>query len=253
MARDANPEAADAPVEPPAAGKDNESNPPNREEEDEARALDNINALIRRDMIAMYARILGFKEGAATALYDDQQITDLDSLRELDDPTIKELCRQIGKEGHPVSMISQNRLKLLVFWAKYMWRTLRGVDDLSKVDYDQDIKHLQAQKAFEDSLDDLKKPDAPKMTLMPTNVVAYFTQMKTHLAKCRGTTGLPLKYVVRPQLKGPQDMPEDGPEDPPPFGDPNSPYVTVGMPDCLDGIEPCKCKRKGHRFRRLSF
>ncbi len=27
----------------------------------------------------------------------------------------------------------------------------------------------------------------------------------------------------------------------------------VKMPDCLDGIEPCECKRKGHRFQRLSF
>ncbi len=31
-------------------------------------------------------------------------------------------------------MISQNRLKLLVFWAKHMWRTSRGVDDPSEVD-----------------------------------------------------------------------------------------------------------------------
>ena len=72
-------------------------------------ALDNINVLIRRDMIAMYVRVLGFKEGDATALYDDQQIIDLDSLRKLDDPMIKELCHAIGKEGHPVSMILQNR------------------------------------------------------------------------------------------------------------------------------------------------
>ena len=69
-----------------------------------------------------------------------------------------------------------------------MWRTSRGVDDLSEVDYNQDIKHLQAQKAFEDSLDDSKEPDAPKMTLMPATVATSFTQMKTHLAKCRGTT-----------------------------------------------------------------
>jgi hypothetical protein len=55
-----------------------------------------------------------------TALYDDQKITDLDPLRELDDPTIKELCRQIGKEGHPVLTISKNCLKLLVFWVKHM-------------------------------------------------------------------------------------------------------------------------------------
>ena len=36
-------------------------------------------------MIIMYVRVLGFKEGAATALYDDQQITDTDHLCELDD------------------------------------------------------------------------------------------------------------------------------------------------------------------------
>ena len=65
------------------------------------------------------------------------------------------------------------------------------------------------------------------MTLTPATATASFTQMKTHLAKCRGTTGPPLKYVVHPQLKGPHDAPEDGPEDPPPFGDPISPYVTI--------------------------
>jgi hypothetical protein len=30
-------------------------------------------------------------------------------------------------------------------------------------------------------------------------------------------------------------------------------WKAVGMPDCSDGIEPCECKGKGHRFRRLSF
>ncbi len=121
----------------------------------------------------------------------------------------------------------QNRLKLLVFWVKLMWRTLHGVDDLSKVKYDQDIKHLQAHMTFEDSLDDSKEPDAHKMTLTPATVAAFFTQMKTHLAKCRGIIRLPLEYVVRPQLKGPHDAPEDGLEDPPPFGDPDSPYATI--------------------------
>ncbi len=27
----------------------------------------------------------------------------------------------------------------------------------------------------------------------------------------------------------------------------------VGMSDCVQGIEPCECKGKGHRFRRLDF
>ena len=150
MARDAAPNAANVPDAPPAAGKDDNRNPPDGEEDDEARALDNINACISTEKIGMYMRVLGFKEGAATALYNDQKITNLNPLRELDDPTIKELCHQIGKDGHPVSMILQNRLKLLVFWAKHMWRTSRGLDYLSEVDYDRDIKHLQAQRAFED-------------------------------------------------------------------------------------------------------
>ena len=124
MARQANPDdssdAADASEAPSAAADDNESNPPDQEGDYAPDNLDNLNAIIRRDMLAMYVRVLGFKEGAAVALYNNQQIIDLDRLCELDDPTIKELCRQIGKEGHPVSMISQNHLKLLVFWAKHM-------------------------------------------------------------------------------------------------------------------------------------
>jgi hypothetical protein len=227
-ARQANPNnSSDVPSVPNNEDNDDKSNPPNQDGDFAPNNLDNLDAIIRRDMIAMYVRILGFKESAATALYDDQQITNSDRLRELDDPTIKELCCQIGKEGHPVSMISQNRLKLLVFWAKHMWGTSRGVDGLSKVDYDKDIKHLQAQKTFEDSLDDLKEPDAPKMTLTPATAAASFTQMKTHLTKCRGTIGLPLEYVVRLQLKGPYNAPEDGPEDPSPFGDLDSPYVRI--------------------------
>ena len=106
-ARQADPDnSSDAPSAPDNEDDDDESNPPNQDGDFAPDGLNNLNAIICRDMIAMYVRVLGFKEGAATALYDDQQITDLDRLRELDDPTIKELCRQIGKEGHPVLMIS---------------------------------------------------------------------------------------------------------------------------------------------------
>jgi hypothetical protein len=118
----------------------------NNDEEDVARDQDdNLDANICNDTIAMFHCVLTFREGAATALFDDQQITDFDSLRELDDDTIKELCRSITKEGHPISVIAQNRLKLLVFWAKHMWRTCRGVDDLTDIDYEEDIKPLQDQ------------------------------------------------------------------------------------------------------------
>ncbi len=143
-------DSSKAPSAPENDDNNDASNPPNQDRDFAPDGLDNLDTIIRRDMIAMYVHVLGFKEGTATTLYDDQQITDTDRLSELDGPTIKELCRQIGKEGHPVLMLSQNPLKLLAFWAKHMRRTSRGVDDLSEVVYDKDIKHLQAQKTFDD-------------------------------------------------------------------------------------------------------
>jgi hypothetical protein len=120
-ARQPDPDNSSKAPSAPENNDDNDaSNPPDQEGDFAPNGLDNLNAIIRRDMIAMYVHVLGFKEGAATTLYDDQQITDTDPFRELDNPTIKELCRQISKEGHPVSMLSQNHLKLLVFWAKHM-------------------------------------------------------------------------------------------------------------------------------------
>jgi hypothetical protein len=100
---DADADAASAPVAPPAADEDDDDILPDGEEEEEGRdgGLDNIDALIRKDMIAMYVRILGFKEGAATTLYDDQQITDLDSLRELDDPTTRSSAVRLARRATP--------------------------------------------------------------------------------------------------------------------------------------------------------
>ena len=108
-----------------------------------------------------------------------------------------------------------------------MWRTCRGVDDLTDIDYEEDIKPLQDQKALEDSLDESKEPEPPKMTLTPTTAAACFTQLKMYLAKCRGRLGVPLDYVVRAQLKGPHNVPKDALDDQPAFGKPESPYVTI--------------------------
>ena len=217
---------------PPPADDDNEdllpSDPEESEEEDGVEAVEPVlEADIRESTIAMFRRVLSFSEEAATALYDDQHITTFDILREFDDESIKELGRSFSREGHPISILSQNRLKLLVFWAKHRWRTCRGVDDLTEVDYDQDLQPLADQKKLEQDLDVSNEPEPPKMTLTATTAAASFTHMKSYLSKCRGRLGIPLDYVVRAQLKGPMDAPEDGPEDPPAFGYPDSPYETI--------------------------
>ena len=78
-----------------------------------------LEVTIRNSTIVMYVRVLSFSQEAATALYDNQHITDLDNLCKLDDDSVKELGRSFSKEGHPISILSQNRLRLLVFWAKH--------------------------------------------------------------------------------------------------------------------------------------
>ncbi len=47
----------------------------------------------------MFKRVFLFNQGAAEALYDDQMITALDTLRDFTDNIIKELCRAIRKPG----------------------------------------------------------------------------------------------------------------------------------------------------------
>ncbi len=84
--------------------------------------------------VDMLKRVLLFSQGAAEALYDNQMITALDTLRDLTGNIIKELCCVIRKPGgdipgHQISKLSVNCLKLFAFWARHMWRTSRGVDD----------------------------------------------------------------------------------------------------------------------------
>ena len=71
--RDAAPQAdpddsSDAPSTPDNEDNNNKSNPPDQDGDVAPDGIDNLSAIIRRDMIAMYVRVLGFKEGAATAL-----------------------------------------------------------------------------------------------------------------------------------------------------------------------------------------
>ena len=74
----------------------------------------------RLKVIATFKRTLLFSQGAATALYDDQVIQSLDTLREINDDMTKEMCRVIRKpgddvQGYGISELSVNHLKLIAF------------------------------------------------------------------------------------------------------------------------------------------
>jgi hypothetical protein len=121
-----------------------------------------VETRICKNTVNMFKRVLLFSQGAAKALYNNQMITTLDVLWDLTDNIIKELCRAIRKPGgdlpgHQISELSVTRLKLFAFWARHMWRTLRGINDWTNMTWD-DIKTLTNQKTLEDCLLDTKQP-----------------------------------------------------------------------------------------------
>jgi hypothetical protein len=119
------------------------------------------------------------------------------------------------------------RLKLFAFWERHMWRTSRGVNDWTDTTYDE-IKTLTNQKTLKYSLLNTKPPETPVVTLKPHSAAKAFNDMLILLGKMRGIAGHPLSYLLRPNLKGPNDAdPDDETEDPPPFGQPGSPYVLI--------------------------
>ncbi len=80
---------------------------------------------IHETTVDMFKRVLLFSQGAAEALYNNQMITALDTLRDLTDNIIKELCCAIRKPGgdvpgHQISELSVTCLKLFDFWARHM-------------------------------------------------------------------------------------------------------------------------------------
>jgi hypothetical protein len=164
---------------------------------------------IHKTTVDIFKSDLLLSQGAVEALYDDQMITALDTLQDLTDDIIKELCHAIRKPGgdipgHQISKLSMTCLKLFAFWARHMWRTSRGVDNWTDTTYDG-IKILTNQKTLEDNLLDTKPPKIRAMTLDLQLAANTFTNMLILLGKMRGIAGHPLSYVPRSNLKGPNN------------------------------------------------
>jgi hypothetical protein len=138
----------------------------------------------------MFKRVFLFSQGAAEALYNNQMITALDTLQDLTDNIIKKLFHAIRKPGgdipgHQISKLSVTCLKLFAFWARHMWRTLRGVDDSTDTTWD-DIKTLTNQKTLEDNLLDTKQPETQAMILDPQSAAKAFIDMLILFGKIGG-------------------------------------------------------------------
>jgi hypothetical protein len=194
----------------------------NEEEEGEAEGWDEdvenpppeepIELQAQESAVAMFRRTLLFSQGTATALYMDQAVQSLNTLCNIDDNMIKEMCCAIrkpgdGAVGYSISELSVSRLKLLSFWAKHMWRTSRGVDDWTETTWD-DISDLADQKSLKDDVRGTTAPSPSKLTLDTKTAAASFTHLKSYLRTRRSRkTGLPLDYVTRVNIRGPFEGP----------------------------------------------
>ncbi len=108
-----------------------------------------------------------------------------------------------------------------------------------------DIKTLTNQETLKDSLLDTKQPKTLAMTLDPQSAAKAFTIMLILLGKMRGIVGNTLSYVPRSNLKGPNDTDIDNEtKDPPPFGQPGSPYFSIGNKLCRQA--PILCSDLTH-------
>ncbi len=96
------------------------------------------------------------------------------------------------------------------------------------------VKPLMNQKTLEDCLRDTKNPETLAMTLdqqLVANalqlVANAFTNMLVFLGKMQGIMGIPLAYVVRHILKGPNDADINNKTKDPTLGESGSPYFSI--------------------------
>jgi hypothetical protein len=141
-------------------------------------------------MIEMFQQIHLFSPGVAQALYDEQMITTLNVLQELNNDTIKDIAHTIGKlggnaQGFQISKLSVSCLKLFASGARHMWWILKGVDNWTEMTWN-DVKFLGPQKILEDSLLDTKEPKTPTMTLDQQLAAKFLPIRWFTLARGRG-------------------------------------------------------------------
>ena len=105
-----------------------------------------------RDEMVETLQNIGFSEGAAEALADNQLLNRHQVLDQMDDTNVTDICKAVrkpggGEDGHPIPEMAVQRLQLLVFYHKHLKRIQMKFDhELATV---TNISNLKDQKALE--------------------------------------------------------------------------------------------------------
>lgn len=139
---------------------------------------------------------LGFNAQAAAAIVNDQGYDTLDELELLTDEEVISLCKNVRKPtgntraGRAITLKAENNLKLACYMLRHYKRTSRTPDPADvTVDAIRELADLKKQEK--------KHEDKEPPTIKPSDWVATFELLTEWLRQCRGTSGLPLAYVVR--------------------------------------------------------
>ena len=147
---------------------------------------------------------VGFANAAASKVTQDQGIDSVAELRIMDDSTVTNLCKVLRRpggevNGYPdpgvkVSARAEENLKLVVYLIKHLDRTQRPVvlRDFTLAS----IRRLTKQREAETQSVSPEQP--PKLN--PKDWPKMFEAIEEYLRQFRGTTGVPLSYVVRKDL-----------------------------------------------------
>jgi hypothetical protein len=165
---------------------------------------------------------LGFSKEAANDLVYEQLVNDVASILEFSDTAVLNLSKAVrkpggGEDGHIIPELAVSRFQLVVFYIKHQYRTY-GPIHIPGI-------HLELVKEYKEQMimekEWMKKNPEHKLDLIPLDAgkaPVAFDQLQTILHNMRGSTGMPLSYMIRHKLF-------PAPMEPSP-GHPDSPYAT---------------------------
>ena len=140
-------------------------------------------------------RALGFSEGAATYVVDDQGFDTPEDFALLTDEEASDVCKVTRKPGGdigvPVSLKAENHLKMMCFHFRHMQRTSRPL-----VFTNASVATVRTYLALARAESDHKDPEQPEFSSLK-NWPRAFDKIDDCLRGCLGTTKIPLAYVVR--------------------------------------------------------
>jgi hypothetical protein len=143
------------------------------------------NSDTRENYLLWFAKEFGFSCNAATALYNVQMLKNAQTLSELEDDAVANICKAVSIDvGQSVAKIAATKLKLTCFWIRHQHRTSREIGGtqrpLVRIEYSGKIDLLQEQKREEDQWAAAHmEPEYPLLTLDTSTATKAFDKVET--------------------------------------------------------------------------